>query len=201
MMNIFPTILAGHFIRLEPISVAHVLGLTAVGQDENIWRYLPYGNITTESKMLEFVNNLLKKQKRGTDLPFAVIHLESGNPIGCTRYLEIKKQHHGLEIGGTWYSVEHQGTAVNPECKYLLLQHAFETLGCIRVQLKTDARNKRSQRAIERLGAVREGVFRNHIVLPDGAIRDSVYYSIINTEWPSVKMQLGKRLSTYHYKD
>jgi RimJ/RimL family protein N-acetyltransferase len=108
--------------------------------------------------------------------------------------LNIDLEDRSLEIGGTWYGLDYQGTLVNTECKYLLLKHAFETLGCIRVWLKTDARNLRSQRAIEKLGAIREGVLRNHMLLPDGYIRDSVVYSILPNEWPEVKTQLKTRL-------
>jgi RimJ/RimL family protein N-acetyltransferase len=108
--------------------------------------------------------------------------------------MEIRPEHNGLEIGGTWYGVEFRRTQVNTECKYLLLRQAFEELGCIRVQLKTDSRNERSQRAIERLGAMKEGMFRNHMILPDGYIRHSIYYSIINSEWPEVKSRLEQML-------
>ncbi|MFM8320705.1 MAG: GNAT family N-acetyltransferase, partial [Chloroflexota bacterium] len=114
----------------------------------------------------------------------------TGLALGCTRYLDIRPAHRGVEIGGTWYGAAYQRTGVNTEAKYLLLQHAFETWGCVRVQLKTDLRNQRSQRAIERLGAVREGVIRNHMVLPDGSLRHSVIYSILDSEWPAVKLRL-----------
>jgi RimJ/RimL family protein N-acetyltransferase len=125
------------------------------------------------------------------------IHLESGRVAGATRYLNIVPQDRGLEIGGTWYGPEFQRTVVNTECKYLLLSHAFERLGCIRVQLKTDLRNERSQRAIERIGAVKEGVLRNHMILPDGRIRHSVFYSILDTEWPEVKNRLEGMLERH----
>jgi RimJ/RimL family protein N-acetyltransferase len=193
-MNIQPVTLTGQVVRLEMLSEVHVPDLAAVGLDERIWRYMLYGNIDTEEKMRAFVQDMLARRARGTDLPFAVIYLASDRAIGCTRYLEIRPQHHGIEIGGTWYSPGYQGTAVNPECKYLLLRHAFETLGCVRVQIKTDVRNVHSQHAIERLGMVKEGVFRNHIITPDGTVRDSVYYSIIDAEWPTVKARLEKRL-------
>jgi N-acetyltransferase len=123
-------------------------------------------------------------------LPFVVTHLESGRIAGATRYLNIMPHDRGLEIGGTWYGVDSQRTAVNTECKYLLLTHAFESLGCIRVQLKTDSRNERSQKAIERIGAKKEGILRNHMILPDGVIRHSVYYSILESEWGDVKKRL-----------
>ena len=193
-MDVQPVTLSGQVVRLEMLSETHVPDLAAVGLDESIWRYMLYGNIDTEEKMRAFVQGLGARRARGTDLPFAVIHLASGRAIGCTRYLRIRREHRGLEIGGTWYGVAYQRTAVNTECKYLLLRHAFETLGCIRVQLKTDVRNVRSQRAIERIGAVKEGVFRSHIITPDGTVRHSVYYSIIDAEWPAVKARLEKKL-------
>ena len=140
--------------------------------------------------MRNWVLDILSRAEKGTDLPFVAIHLASGRAAGATRYLNIMPQDRGLEIGGTWYGPEFQRTVVNTECKYLLLHHAFETLGCIRVQLKTDLRNERSQKAIERIGAVKEGVLRNHMILPDGHIRHSVYYSILDTEWPEVKKRL-----------
>ena len=196
-MDIHPITLTGRVVRLEPLSEAHVPDLTAAGQDETIWRYMPYGLICTEEQMLGFVREVLSRQARGTDLPFGVIHLVSGRAVGCTRYLDIQRQHRGLEIGGTWYGAADQRTAVNTECKYLLLRHAFETLGCIRVQLKTDLRNERSQRAIERLGAVREGVLRHHMIMPDGYLRSSVYYSILDSEWPAVKTKLEEKLASY----
>jgi len=140
--------------------------------------------------MLGFIRDLLQRQARGTDLPFTVVLRATGKAIGCTRYMYINIPDRGVEIGGTWYGPEHQRTGVNTECKYLLLRHAFERWGCIRVQLKTDLNNVRSQHAIERLGAVKEGVLRNHMIRPDGTPRDTVMYSIIDREWPLVKARL-----------
>ena len=193
-MDIHPIALMGRVVRLEPLSEAHVPDLTIAGADESIWRYMVYGGVGGKAQMREWVREILSRQARGTDLPFAVIHLGSGRAIGSTRYLDIQPQHRGLEIGGTWYGVAYQRSAVNTECKYLLLRHAFEVLGCLRVQLKTDLRNERSQRAIERIGAVREGVLRNHMLLPDGHVRSSVYYSLLNLEWPAVKATLEEKL-------
>jgi RimJ/RimL family protein N-acetyltransferase len=193
-MNITPVTLTGRIVRLEPLAEAHVPDLTAVGLEPRIWRNMLYGDVDSEAKMLGFVRELLHRQAGGADLPFAVIHLASGRAIGCTRYLDIQPPHRGVEIGGTWYGLAYQRTAVNTECKYLLLRHAFETWGCIRVQLKTDLCNERSQRAIERIGAVREGVLRNHMIRPDGTLRDSVYFSIIASEWPAVKTRLEQML-------
>ena len=189
-MNINPVTLTGKIMRLEPLSEVHVPDLTIAAHDETIWRYMLYIYPDTVEKMLAWVRDILSRQAAGTDLAFAVIQLASGRAIGATRYLEIRPPHRSLEIGGTWYATEFQRTAVNTECKYLLLKHAFEVLGCIRVQFKADARNQRSLRAIERLGAVREGVLRNHYILPDGGFRDSVYYSILDREWPGVKAGL-----------
>jgi RimJ/RimL family protein N-acetyltransferase len=161
---------------------------------------LIYGNIQTEEQMRDWVLEMLARQTRGTDLPFAVIHLQTGCAIGATRYLEIRIKDRGLEIGGTWYSPAYQRTAANTESKYLMMVHAFETLGCIRVQFKTDLRNERSQRALERLGAVKEGVFRHHIITPEGYVRDSVYYSILDEEWPVVKRRLEDMLYGDYYQ-
>jgi RimJ/RimL family protein N-acetyltransferase len=185
-----PITLTGQVIRLEPLSLQHVPELTVAGQDEGIWRFMLYGNIQTEAQMRGWVEMLLERQQRGTDLPFTVIHLQTGRAIGATRFMDYHPKDRGIEIGGTWYAAGHRRTAANTECKYLLLRHAFESLGCIRVQLKTDLRNERSQRAIERLGAVKEGVLRSHMFLPDGTVRDSVYYSILDSEWPEVKRRL-----------
>ncbi len=194
MLKIQPVTLIGSLVRLEPLSVQAIQDLAGVGLDPEIWQLMLYGEIQTVQDMHEWVIDLLKRQGRGTDLPFVVVHHGLNRAIGATRYLNIEPAHNSLEIGGTWYGKEFQGTAVNPEAKYLLLRHAFETLGCQRVQFKTDARNLRSQKAIERLGAVKEGVLRKHLILPDGTVRDSVYYSILDDEWPQVKANLEARL-------
>lgn len=190
IMDIRPLALEGRIVRLVPLAEAHVTELSQVGLRPEIWQYMLYGNIDTEEKMLGFVRDLLQRQARGTDLPFAVVLRATGKAIGCTRYMYINIPDRGVEIGGTWYGPEHQRTSVNTECKYLLLRHAFERWGCLRVQLKTDLNNVRSQRAIERIGAVKEGVLRNHMIRPDGLVRDTVMYSIIDREWPLVKARL-----------
>ena len=182
-----PVTLVGRVIRLEPLSREHVPDLALAGQDQAIWEFMLYGEMRGVVAMAAWVDMLLEYQRRGTDLPFAVLHQETGRAIGATRYMDIRPQHRGLEIGGTWYTPQFQRTPVNTEAKYLLLEHAFERLGCIRVQFKTDSRNLRSQRAIERIGAQKEGVLRKHLITPAGVERDSVYYSILNDEWPAVK--------------
>jgi RimJ/RimL family protein N-acetyltransferase len=195
-MVIEPVTLDGRVVRLEPIAERHVTDLANVGLEEEIWRYMRYGNMETIGQLSDWVRELLELQKQGTDLPFAVIYKETGAAVGSTRYLNIDTVDRSLEIGGTWYGLDYQGTLVNTDCKYLLMKHAFEVLGCVRVWFKTDARNRRSQRAIERLGAVKEGVLRNHMILPDGYIRDSVVYSVLPIEWPEVKIKLEARLET-----
>jgi len=194
-MEVKPVVLTGKYVRLEPMSEAHIPGLAEIGAGQTFWDFMLYGNINTVDDMRNWVADILSRAERGTDLPFVAIHLASGRVAGATRYLNIMPKDRGLEIGGTWYGPEFQRTPVNTECKYLLLLHAFETLGCIRVQLKTDLRNERSQKAIERIGAVKEGVLRNHMILPDGRYRHSVFYSILDTEWAEVKKRLEEMMS------
>ncbi len=195
-MTIEPVTLTGRLVRLEPLTEDHIADLAKVGLESEIWRYMRYGKIETRTQMAEWVGELLQLQTQGSDLPFAVIDQASGAAVGSTRYLNIDQLDRSVEIGGTWYGLDYQGTLVNTECKYLLLKHAFEELGCVRVWFKTDLRNQRSQHAIERLGAVKEGVLRNHMILPDGYIRDSVVYSVIPADWPEVKTMLEARLTT-----
>ncbi|MCK7480725.1 MAG: GNAT family N-acetyltransferase [Candidatus Moduliflexus flocculans] len=173
---------------------AHIPALAEIGVGQAFWDFMVYGRMETQEDMGGWVREIMGRAERGTDLPFVAVHLASGRVAGATRYLNIMPNDRGLEVGGTWYGTEFQRTAVNTECKYLLLRHAFETLECIRVQLKTDLRNERSQKAIERIGAVKEGVLRNHMILPDGRIRHSVFYSILDTEWPGVKKKLEEML-------
>lgn len=193
-MNLQPITLTGRIVRLEPLAEAHIPGLAQAGAYESIWQYMRYGFVDSPEKMSDLVRYLLHLQAKGADLPFAVVHLETGRAIGMTRFMDIQPENRGLEIGGTWYTPAFQRTGVNTECKYLLMTYAFETLDYIRVQIKTDLRNERSQRAIERIGAVREGVLRKHMLLPDGTLRSSVYYSILAEEWPLVKQRLEKML-------
>ena len=188
-------VLEGEYVRLEPMTEENIPALAEIGVGYDFWDFMVYGDMKTEDDMRGWVMEILPRAERGTDLPFVVTHLESGRIAGATRYLNIMPNDRGLEIGGTWYGLDFQRTAVNTECKYLLLQHAFEALGCIRVQLKTDSRNERSQKAIERIGAKKEGVLRNHMVLPDGHIRHSVYYSILDSEWEGVKKRLEVMLA------
>lgn len=187
MSWLMPVILTGRLVRLEPMSEAHIPALAEIGVGQDFWHFMLYGERKTEADMRNWVLDILSRKG---DMPFVVIHLASGRVAGATRFLNVIPKDRGLEIGGTWYGMEFQRTGVNTECKYLLLMHAFETLGAIRVQLKTDSRNLHSQQAIERIGGVREGVLRNHMILSDGTFRHSVFYSILDSEWPEVKKRL-----------
>lgn len=189
--------LQGKCVRLEPMGEQHIPGLTEIGAGQDFWGFMLYGDMKTEADMRNWVLDILEREKKRTDLPFVAVHLATGRVAGATRYLNIMPKDRGLEVGGTWYGLDFQRTAVNTECKYLLLTHAFEVLKCIRVQIKTDSLNVRSQKAIERLGAVKEGVLRNHMILPDGRIRHSVFYSILDSEWEGVKKYLEAMLAKY----
>jgi RimJ/RimL family protein N-acetyltransferase len=197
IMEVKPVVLSGKYVRLEPMTEAHIPGLTDIGVGQTFWDFMLYGRMDTQADMRNWVLDIISRGEKGTDLPFVVIHLASGRVAGATRYLNIMPKDRGLEIGGTWYGTEYQRTAVNSECKYLLLCHAFETLGAIRVQLKSDLRNERSQRAMERIGAKKEGILRNHMILPDGRYRDSIFYSILDTEWAEVKTKLKAMMKKY----
>jgi RimJ/RimL family protein N-acetyltransferase len=187
MSWITPLTLTGKYVRLEPMTEAHIPALAEIGVGQDFWHFMLYGDMQTEADMRNWVLDILSRKG---DVPFVAIQLSSGRVAGATRYLNVMPKDRGLEIGGTWYGLDFQRTAVNTECKYLLMKHAFETLGAIRVQLKTDSRNVRSQTAIERLGAVKEGVLRNHMILLDGTFRHSVFYSILDSEWNAVKSRL-----------
>jgi RimJ/RimL family protein N-acetyltransferase len=191
---IHPITLIGRTVQLEPLDEGHAADLANAGSDATIWKYMRYGVVDTQEKMRAFIADLLALQAAGADLPFAVIHSATGKAIGMTRYLNIEPANRAVEIGGTWYGTQYQRTSVNTECKYLLLEYAFEKLECVRVQFKTDVRNARSQKALERIGCVHEGVLRDHMILPDGTMRSSVFYSILAREWPLVKQHLLKKL-------
>ncbi|WP_201363924.1 GNAT family N-acetyltransferase [Dictyobacter formicarum] len=194
MMQIEPVTLTGNVVRLEPLQLSHAEDLLDAGQELETWAYMPVNPSISKQAMEQWIAEALHLQQTGSALPFAIIDQQSGRAIGSTRYMAITPKDYGLEIGWTWIEPAFRRTGVNTECKYLLLRHAFEKAQAIRVQLKTDSRNLRSQRAIERIGGVKEGVLRNHMIMPDGYYRHSVYYSIINTEWEHVKAQLEKKM-------
>jgi len=185
-----PCVLEGTFVRLEPLTVAHAPQLLQVAQDAEIWQWMPAPTPKKVEDVEVWIRDALERQARGEVRPFAVIDRATGKAIGSTRFLDISAHDRHVEIGWTWYGKQFWRTPVNTESKYLLLTHAFEELECIRVALKTDLRNERSQRAIERIGGVREGVLRRVVVMHDGYERSSVYFSILDDEWQAVKAQL-----------
>ncbi len=185
--GVTPRCLEGRWVRLVPLSEDHAGDLLDAGRDAEIWRYMPRPPFASVADARGFIEEALGAPSQ---LPFAIVEGTSARAVGSTRYFDIRSEHRGLEIGWTWIGLAHQRTPVNTECKRLLLGHAFEKLGMLRVQLKTDARNERSRRAIERIGGVKEGVLRAHMVMPDGFVRDSVMYSITAGEWPGVKRRL-----------
>ena len=193
-MQLEPVTLEGKLVRLEPPAERHVPDLLIAGQVPEIWEFLPFGPVKTAAEWSQLLARWTAPAESRQSLSFVIVRKSDERAIGMTAYLDIQPRNRGLEIGGTWLTPEVWRTAINTECKYLLLRHAFETLGCIRVQLKTDARNVRSQRAIERLGAVKEGVLRKHMIVKDGYERDTVMYSITDTEWPAVKANLEEKL-------
>ncbi|HEV1993871.1 MAG TPA: GNAT family protein [Candidatus Acidoferrum sp.] len=186
--------LEGEHVRLEPLTLEHLDALCDIGLDEDLWPCIPVP-VRTREEMRAYIEKALGERDAGMALPFATIHRESGRAIGCTRYGRIDRTHRRVEIGWTWIGRDWQRTAVNTEAKYLMLRHAFERLGCIRVELKTDSLNERSRNAIQRLGAKEEGIFRNHMITASGRLRHTVYYSILDAEWPAVKSRLEEKLS------
>ncbi len=170
-------------MRLEPLDLRHADDLYEAGRSSDVWRYLPNAGFAEVADASAWIAQALEDMAQGSRIAFAIIERESGHAVGSTSYLDIQRGHRTLEIGWTWLGVRFQRTGINTECKLLLLTHAFEELGAIRVQFKTDRLNDGSRRAIERIGAVFEGVHRNHMILPDGRIRDSAYYSITDSEW------------------
>ena len=193
-MLVEPVTLEGRHIRLEPLAEAHAADLFEAGRDPEIWPYMAYGPFQSREAFDDYLASAIAPTLAGREVAFAIVHLASNRAIGSTRYMTIEPAHHGLEIGHTWLDPRHWRTPANTECKYLLLRHAFETLGAIRVQLKTDSRNVRSQAAISRLGAVREGVLRKHMIVKNGHHRDSAMFSITVDEWPRVKAGLEEML-------
>src|SRR6266436_3879587 len=197
-MNVAPVMLEGSHERLEPLAKAHLAGLAQVGLEEELWRWIPVP-VRTVEEMAAYIETALQEQERGVSLPFALMEKATGRAIGSTRYGNIDRTHHRVEIGWTWVARNWQRTAMNTEAKYLLLKHAFETLGCMRVELKTDSLNERSRAAILRIGAREEGIFWNHMITASGRIRHTVYFSIIDSEWPAVKARLEAILSSHHH--
>lgn len=193
VMDIRPVVLDGRHVRLEPLSLAHHEPLAAV-LDPTLLQWFPK-SVTTAPELRTFVQDLLDEQKRGLTLPFVTIEGETGRVIGSTCFLNIDRANRRLEIGATWLGRTWQRTAINTEAKLLMMAHAFEALGAIRVEFKTDALNAQSRAALTRLGAVEEGYFRNHMIAAGGRIRHSVWFSVVESDWPRLKRDLEGRLS------
>jgi len=193
-MDVTPVTLTGRQVRLEPLSLGHLERLCEIGFEESLWRW-GVSSIQSAEDMKDYVSTALQSQAEGTALPFVTIESSSDRIVGSTRYANIDKENRRLEIGWTWIASPWQGTVINTEAKYLMLRHAFEVLGCNRVEFKTDSLNEKSRRALLRIGATEEGTFRNHMIVQGGRLRHSVFFSIINSEWPRVKADLEEKLA------
>lgn len=191
-----PFTLEGAVVRLEPIRREHADLFWDVAQSdlEDIFRWIPY-SVRTQEDFHRIVDKALNEQQRGESVVFATVERSSGRTIGSTRFMNIDRTNRRVEIGSTWIAPAWQRTAVNTEAKYLMLRHAFEVWGCIRVELKTDALNQKSRNAILRIGAKEEGTLRRHLLTWTGRVRDTVYFSILDHEWPEVKARLESRMS------
>ncbi len=189
--------LEGSLIVLEPLTFEHEEGLFEVARDAGIWRWMPVNPGGDREAFRSWFEDTLAASEAGTEVAFATLDVESGSPVGSTRYLALRPEHRGLEIGWTWLAPSRWRTGANVEAKLLMLEHAFERLGCIRVEFKTDRRNERSRAAISALPAQFEGIFRKHMLLPDGGMRDSAYYSITEDDWPEAKKNLRQRLASH----
>ncbi len=188
-----PITLENPHARLEPLGLHHAGDLLDAGADKRIWQHLARGPFTSRDDVEDWIRETLALAATAEEVPFAIVDPADGRAVGSTRFMAIRRFHRTLEIGWTWLTPRVQRTAINTNCKLLLLRHVFEGLAALRVEFKTDINNIRSQRAIERLGAQREGVFRNHMIRPDGSLRDTVYYSIVPAEWPIVEQRLAQQ--------
>jgi len=195
-----PLTLEGSTVRLEPIRPEHAENFWEAAKDalDNIFQWIPY-RMKTREDFQRLVEKAFAEQERGESIVFATVECNSGRVIGSTRFMNIDRINHRVEIGSTWIAPPWQRTAVNTEAKYLMLRHAFEVWQCIRVELKTDALNQRSRNAILRIGAKEEGILRKHMITWTGRVRDSIYFSILDTEWPDVKQRLEARMSPEKY--
>jgi RimJ/RimL family protein N-acetyltransferase len=186
--------LEGSLVVLEPLEARHEEGLFEAAGDPVVWRWLPRDVPRSREGFRAWLEGAIAASEAGTECAFTTLDARTGRPIGSTRYLALRPEHRALEVGWTWLTPSAWRTGANVEAKLLMLGHAFEVLGCQRVEFKTDARNERSRRALEALPARFEGVFRKHMILPGGGTRDSAYYSVIDDEWPEVKTNLRRRL-------
>ena len=184
-----PTVLSGDIVELHPLGKAHFAELDALAKEPRIWEFYTVNGGNTES-LTKSLQGGLDDREKGTQYPFVIYHKADGKLIGSTRFIDIQPLHNKLEIGWTWLHPDYWASAVNFECKLLLLQYAFETLGVYRVQFKVDVLNMRSRKAVEKIGGVAEGVLRHDMVRENGTKRNSVYFSIIDTEWPETKLKI-----------
>ena len=189
-----PVTLEGRIVRLEPLSLDHVPGLAEVGLDPVIWRWT-IARPSSEADLRAWADAALANRAAGTEMPFVTLEAATGRPIGSSRFMNIVLDHHRLEIGWTWVAPPWQRTGANREAKLLQLRHAFEVLGCRRVEFKTDSRNEASRTGLLGIGAQFEGIFRNHMVMPEGPMRHSAWYSVIDEEWPAVRDRLQASLA------
>jgi RimJ/RimL family protein N-acetyltransferase len=192
-LDVRPVTLDGAHVRLEPLSLGHVEGLAAVGLDPAVWRWVTV-DVRTRDELERWVREALAEQVAGTSLPFATIERASGRAVGSSRYLNIDRRNRHLEIGWTWLAPAWQRSGINREAKLLMLRHAFETLGCLRVEFKTDSLNDQSRAALLGIGATFEGIFRNHVISQGGRIRHSAWYSVTDRDWPAVRDRLESSL-------
>jgi RimJ/RimL family protein N-acetyltransferase len=192
-VKVSPITLAGRHVRLEPLSLSHAEPMFAAAADQELWRWT-LTQIASLGDTRDYINSAIDAQRAGTALPFATVDASTGEVIGSTRFGNIDVPNRRVEIGWTWLRRDRQRTACNTEAKYLMLCHAFDVLGCIRVELKTDALNQQSRAAILRIGAVEEGILRAHMITASGRVRDSAMYSILDREWPEVRKRLEERL-------
>jgi N-acetyltransferase len=188
--------LEGTHVRLEPLTLNHLDALCEIGLDDDLWRWIPKP-VHSREDMQDYIRTALQWQADGTAIPFATVERSSKRVAGSTRYMNIDRPNRHVEIGATWVGRPWQRTAVNTEAKYLMLRYAFEELGCMRVELKTDELNERSRNAILRIGANQEGIFRKHVLCTDGRQRNSVWFSIIDSEWPQVKASLEEKIGRW----
>jgi RimJ/RimL family protein N-acetyltransferase len=192
-LNIEPVTLEGDRVRLEPMRRDHLEGLTEAGRYEELWRWTR-NKATTRETMAEYLDDALACLAAGSALPFVTIDKPSQTIVGSTRFANIDSGNRRVEIGWTWISPPFQRSYVNSEAKYLMLRHAFDVWDCVRVELKTDVLNEQSRNAMLRLGAIEEGVLRRHVITYSGRFRDTIYYSILDHEWPAVRARLEARL-------
>lgn len=195
-MQVSAVTLDGTHVRLVPPDLKYIDDLLQAAQPDEIWDFIATSPGQSREEMRAWIADAMQETQNGSRIWFIIVRASDNRAIGATSYMDIHRKDRGLEIGGTWITTSAWRTPINTECKYLLLRHAFESLGSLRVQLKTDARNVRSQLAIERLGAVKEGVLRKHMITRTGYIRDTVMYSIIDTEWAGVKARLEEFLNS-----